>query len=221
MKHIILCAALALSALAEGQTNPTITMTNTGTLKAGQPTTVTASINTPAGGTAPSIVEFALTGNPALGPVTPTTALANKTLYCAAPLHPEFCVLAGMNKTPLANGTIASFNALLSSTATGTEVLTLAGLVAVDPSGSALPITSPNLALLIPNQCDLNADGTVDNLDFAQIATAIAVQEAARFYGQTPPSIPPGFDLNKDGVLNLKDLKILLDNALGGACLAL
>lgn len=134
-----------------------------------------------------------ITGFPA-GYVTGLAAsalTANKSLYCSG-----LCLIVGNNTTTIPDGIIATFT-WTSGTATAPA---LTGLVAVSPSGTAVPVTmgfSP---------CDVNQDGKIDINDFNSIVQIAdkAVQGSA--------------DINGDGKTDLIDVFRVISAIVTGVC---
>lgn len=68
----------------------------------------------------------------------PAALGASKSIYCSG----KSCVIAGLNSSTIANGTIAVVSVQLSASATGNLAIQLSNALATTPQGEALPITT-------------------------------------------------------------------------------
>ncbi len=90
---------------------------------------------------------------------------AGKSISCAN----NICIISAMNTTPIASGVVAVLSVTLSSAASGTLSIQLSGGIAVDPTGTAIPVTvsggtitvtTPITVSLTPTSATLSASQT-------------------------------------------------------------
>ncbi|MBZ5579328.1 MAG: hypothetical protein LAP40_22430 [Acidobacteriia bacterium] len=96
-------------------------------------------------GSEPAALQWTLTYDPSAATVAAaagsSAASAAKALTCGGKAGSMICVLAGLNATPMANGTVALVTVTLAPTASGSVPVGVAGTVGASPAGTAQALT--------------------------------------------------------------------------------
>lgn len=109
------------------------------------------------------------------------------------------CIVAGLNTTAIASGTIASYTVTLAATLRGAQPLSLTATLSSDPTGAAVATSGGTGGLTAMSPFDLNLDGLVNGTDLN-----LAIKQAD---GSSDCALA---DFNGDGKCNVLDLILLV-----------
>lgn len=174
--------------------------------------TIQISLSLVGGGGNIAVLEEALIASTG-GTVTvangPADAAAGKHTECAQQAGASLCLDVGLNLNAFADGILHTYSLQIpSNAAAGQATITLAGLVAATPSGTAVPITGSTLTITLAaplSPCDLDGSGITDITD-----VNLAVKQALGLAQCT--------DISSDGKCNAVDVARIIAAALGGVC---
>lgn len=147
-----------------------------------------------------------------------SSTTAAKSITCAPGAGAIACVLTGINLNLFPAGPIAKVTVTATASATGSLAMSLGNTLAASLAGAAVVLTPPatwNWPIL--SSCDVNGSGTTDISDLNLVTGAATSAALAKALGQ-PVTCSASYDLNKDGVCDIRDAVIVAIAAAGGAC---
>jgi hypothetical protein len=146
----------------------------------------------------PAALQWTLNYPPAAGPLTvtvgPAATAASKTVTCVAGAPGStICILVGSgNAGPISDGVVAQ----VSAPGTASVAVTLTGIIAAAPAGTALPVTGSGLTGVAPSTLAPNTlaigplpDGTYMPVMVVTAGTVVAATPAPP--GTLSPAIAP------------------------------